>query len=91
VQYWGLLPCGMFAAPQDIQKLPLESQERGHRSLGVLILQPGVRSLFETDFSEVGDRITAACSFVKTGAETPSTSAMVPIEPFGGRESGTSK
>jgi hypothetical protein len=26
--------------------------------------------LFETDFSEVGDRITAACSFVKTGADS---------------------
>ncbi|MDT5332063.1 MAG: hypothetical protein QOF31_3360 [Mycobacterium sp.] len=29
-----------------------------------------MRSLFETDFSEVGDRITAACSFVKTGADS---------------------
>jgi hypothetical protein len=35
----GLLPCGMFATPQDIQKLPLESQGRGHGSLGVLILK----------------------------------------------------
>jgi hypothetical protein len=29
-----------------------------------------VRSLFETDFLEVGDRITAACSFVKTGGDS---------------------
>jgi hypothetical protein len=29
-----------------------------------------VRSLLETDFSEVGDRIIAACNLLKTGADS---------------------